>query len=248
MGENTGNFGFLEGHSPQLAKLGRLAERYFSDDPPTALVKLRQFAEITAREVAARQALLTSSDQTFDDILRTLRARSILQREMADLFYHLKRVGNAAAHRDLGTPGDAFTALKIARAIGAWFHQTYANAPSFRLGPFVPPRAPVDASAALRNEIAALREAVAVSADAEAKARLKAQEAEEKQRELEGRAEAEARDRAFWQSYAEETETALRAAERALADTQARAQAAPAQQLEMLASAAARSAENIQID
>lgn len=33
----------------QLAKLGQLAERYFSDDPPTALLKLRQFAEIVAK-------------------------------------------------------------------------------------------------------------------------------------------------------------------------------------------------------
>ena len=248
MGENTGNFGFLEARSPQLAKLGRLAERYFSDDPPTALVKLRQFAEITAKEVAARHALLTNSGASFDDILRTLRARSILQREVADLFYHLKRAGNAAAHDDWGTASDALTGLKIARAIGAWFHQTYGNAASFRLGPFVPPTPPVDASAALRKEIAALQQAVAASADAEAKARLLTQEAEEKRRELEGRVEAEARDRAFWQSYAEETEAALRAAERALADTQAKAGAAPPQQLEMLAWTAAKSAENIQID
>jgi type I restriction enzyme R subunit len=54
MGESGGNFGFLEAQSPQLAKLGRLAERYFADDPTAALIKLRQFAEITAKEVAAR--------------------------------------------------------------------------------------------------------------------------------------------------------------------------------------------------
>jgi hypothetical protein len=48
-----GNFGFQKKESPQLAKLGRLAERYFFDDPPAALVKLRQFAEITARDEPA---------------------------------------------------------------------------------------------------------------------------------------------------------------------------------------------------
>ena len=41
MREGTGNFAFLSEQSPQLAKLGQLAERYFADDPPTALVKLR---------------------------------------------------------------------------------------------------------------------------------------------------------------------------------------------------------------
>jgi hypothetical protein len=101
MGQTTGNFTFLEAHSPQLAKLGRLAERYFSEDPPTSLVKLRQFAEITAREVAARQALLDNPQASFDDILRVLRTRSILQREVAELFYHLKRI-RAAVLESLG--------------------------------------------------------------------------------------------------------------------------------------------------
>src|SRR5580692_9035293 len=168
MGENSGNFEFLEVRSPQLAKLGRLAERYFSEDPPTALVKLRQFAEITANEVAARHALLSNGGDTFDDVLRTLRSRSILHSGIAELFYHLKRAGNAAAHEDQGTASDALTALKIARSVGAWFHQTYGDAPSFRLGPFVPPTTPADADSALRQELVTLRQAVTASADAEA--------------------------------------------------------------------------------
>jgi type I restriction enzyme R subunit len=74
-----------------LAKLGRLAERYFPEDPPTSLVKLRQFAEMAAREAAARQALLPNAQTSFDDILRVLRARSVLQRKVAELFYRLQR-------------------------------------------------------------------------------------------------------------------------------------------------------------
>ena len=65
-GADTGNFSRLEAHSLQLAKLGRLAERYFAVNPPTALVKLHQFAEITAKEVAARQALLPDGRASFD--------------------------------------------------------------------------------------------------------------------------------------------------------------------------------------
>jgi type I restriction enzyme, R subunit len=37
----TENFGFLGDHDPDLVKIGALAERYFRDDPPTALIKLR---------------------------------------------------------------------------------------------------------------------------------------------------------------------------------------------------------------
>jgi len=34
MGDKSGNFAFLTAHSPQLTKLGKLAERYFSAAPP----------------------------------------------------------------------------------------------------------------------------------------------------------------------------------------------------------------------
>lgn len=68
----TSNFAFLAVRSPKLARLGALAERYFADDAPASLVKLRQLAEFIAKDVAARQAALPSYDVSFDDVLRTL--------------------------------------------------------------------------------------------------------------------------------------------------------------------------------
>lgn len=248
MGGDAGNFSFLEEHNPQLAKLGRLAERYYFDDPPGALVKLRQFAEIAAKEVAARQALLADARTNFDDVLQSLRARTVLPRDVADLFYHLKRAGNAAVHEHRGTASEALAGLKMARSIGVWFHQSYGGAPSFRAGPFVPPVTPSDASKVLREEIDRLQRAVAASADAEAKARLAAQAAEAARADLEGRAEAEARDRAFWESYAAEAEASLKRAERSLAGTQSTASAQPPEQLQLLSKLATESAEKIEID
>src|SRR5690606_27447987 len=98
MGAGVSNFDFLAVHDPGLARLGALAERYFHDDAPGALIKLRQLAEFLAKDIAARHALLPSSAASFDDALRALKLRSVLPRDVADLFYHLKRVGNAAAH------------------------------------------------------------------------------------------------------------------------------------------------------
>src|SRR5919202_4108631 len=40
----TSNFAHLQEHDEQLLRLGMLAERYFPDDPNTALLKLRQLA------------------------------------------------------------------------------------------------------------------------------------------------------------------------------------------------------------
>src|SRR6185437_1971024 len=94
------NFSFLGVQDERLARLGALAERYFFDDSPSALIKLRQLGEFLAKDVAARHGLLPLDSVGFDEVLRTLRLKSILPREVADLFFHLKRLGNAAAHED----------------------------------------------------------------------------------------------------------------------------------------------------
>jgi type I restriction enzyme R subunit len=237
MGVPTSNFSFLAEHSQQLAGLGALAERYFAEDPPGALIKLRQLGEFLAKEVAASHGLLPTGGASFDDVLRTLKVRAILPREISEFLYLLKRFGNAAAHENAGTAGDALNALKIARDTAIWFHQTYGNAPGFKAGPFVPPAPPADPTAELRAEIERLKMAVAASSNQEAKARLLEQQAAEKDSE-----------RAFWQDYATEVEASLNAVEAELAATQAAAQAAPPQQLDLLADLGARNAQAIELD
>jgi type I restriction enzyme, R subunit len=50
----SSNFDFLTNQDERLARLGALAERYFFDDAPSALIKLRQLGEFIAKDVAAR--------------------------------------------------------------------------------------------------------------------------------------------------------------------------------------------------
>ncbi len=244
----SSNFNFLEAHDAQFARLGLLAERYFHDDAPAALIKLRQLAEYLAKDVAARHALLPAVNVTFDDALRAVKVRGVMPREVADLFYHLKKVGNAAAHENAGTPGEVLTALKVARSAAIWFHRTYGNAPTFTPGPFVPPAPPVDATAALQEEVHKLRQQIRASADAEAKAKLARQEAEAERLAALHLVEEREQEKAFWEQYAAETEAGLHAAEAALKDAQRAAEAAPAQQLDLLAEFAARQAGNIELD
>jgi type I restriction enzyme R subunit len=94
----SSNFSFLAAQDEQLARLGALAERYFFDDAPSTLIKLRQLVEFITKDVAARHGLLPSESVTLDEVLRTLKLKAVLPREIADLFFHLKRVGNAAVH------------------------------------------------------------------------------------------------------------------------------------------------------
>jgi type I restriction enzyme R subunit len=53
----TSNFAFLSAQEAQLAQLGVLAERYFREYPGTPVIKLRQFAELLSKTIAARHAL-----------------------------------------------------------------------------------------------------------------------------------------------------------------------------------------------
>ncbi|WP_404562575.1 DUF4145 domain-containing protein [Bradyrhizobium elkanii] len=231
-----------------MARLGALAERYFFDDAPSTLIKLRQLAEFLAKEVAARHGLLPASNVSFDEVLRTLRLQAILPREIADLLFNLKRLGNEAVHEDVGTPANALFALKIARSAAIWFHQSYGGKPDFKAGPFVPPRPPLDANAALRADLEELRKQVNASSDETAKARLKLQDAEEARLKALSEAEAHKQDKEFWESYAAETEAGLRKTEAALKAAQAAAQAAPPQQLDLLAQLANRQAQQVELD
>ena len=123
------------------------AERYFPDDPSTALLKLRQYAEVMAKLVAAKIATYAGPEETLSEILRRLKADRILPPPAADLFHRLKTLGNRAAHDLGGNHAEALQALKFARELGIWFHKSFANEPNFKSGAFVPPKPPADPSA-----------------------------------------------------------------------------------------------------
>ena len=57
------NFQFLTTYDRQFMRLAALAERYFRTDSNTSLIKLRQFGELLAQEIAARVGLFTSQDE-----------------------------------------------------------------------------------------------------------------------------------------------------------------------------------------
>lgn len=246
--EDVANFEFLREQDPRMLRLVALAQRYWRDDPPAALIKLRQFAELTAKDIAARHGQLPHSEATLDDVLRTLRLRDLMPREAAELFYHLKRVGNAAVHEDAGTASDVLAALKVARQAAIWYHRSYGGDPSFKAGPFVPPSVPCDPTPDLKAQIAALEQAVRASGDAEAQARLAAQEAEARRLDAEAAAERQEQEREFWETYAEETETSLRRAQADLSRLQADAAKTTPAQLSLLANAGVAAAERINID
>lgn len=224
---STSNFAFLGVYDKRLVTLGGLAERYFRDDPSTAIVKLRQFAELTAKIIAARHGAYRDERETFEETLRRLAYDRIIPREVADIFHALRKFGNVAVHEAKGSHDNALTALKFARSLGVWFHRTYGWQPNFNPGAFVPPPEPEDATAALQLEIETLRQKVADTEDAAAAARRKAEDHARARETVEERLRREAEERAAWEQLAQETEAEKSAIAGKLATLQAKAEATP---------------------
>jgi type I restriction enzyme R subunit len=223
----TSNFAFLKVQDAQLAQLGALAERYFRDDPGTAVFKLRQFAELLSKTVAAHNALYLGERETFEETLRRLSYERIIPKETADVFHALRMAGNKAAHETTGNHSDALLALKFARQLGIWFHRTYGKKPDFKPGPFVPPAEPVDATAPLREEIEALRRRVVESEDAAGRAKGEAEDHARARESVEQRLAREAEERAIWEKLAAESESRTVEIAARLAALQTSAEQAP---------------------
>jgi type I restriction enzyme R subunit len=153
------NFAHLRGYDEQLFRLGVLAERYFPEDPNTALIKLRQLGERLAQQVASRFGVFTSIEELQLALLRRLELEGLIEREVAGLFHDLRRNGNAATHGLQGDHTSALSTLKIAWQLGVWFHRSFGDQ-EFRSGPFRPPQPPVDEGEDLKQELVRLQAAL----------------------------------------------------------------------------------------
>ena len=192
------NFAFLGVHDAQLVKIGTLAERYFQDDPVTCLIKLRQFGELLAQLVAANVGLYTDPDESQLDLLNRLQSQNLLPGDVRNLFHQLRKSGNNAVHNNQGSHGLALHHIRYARQLGIWFHRTFSNDSSFKLGAFIPPSTPQHETEALKKELARLRqEAEASRTQAELAEAIALEETELRQlaEELLEEAEAELKQR-----------------------------------------------------
>jgi type I restriction enzyme R subunit len=242
------NFSHLADVDRQLVRLGELAGRLFHIDPPSCIGKTRLFAELLAKEVAARAGQLFDAQTTFEELLRRLRDDGLLPRDVSELFHYIRRVGNVAIHENVGTPGDALTALKAAWQLGIWFRRAFLGEPKFRSGPFQPPQPPVDATVELRDEIEKLRKAVRDGETAAERSRREASEAELARASAEERAAREAEDRKAAEDLLDEVEAARRQSERRLAELQIAAAQTPAADLMLFRTTAETAASAVVLD
>jgi len=137
------NFEFLQEHDPVFCQLGSAAERAFSGDPNTTLIKLRQLAEALAQDLAARSGIQFDETTKQADLLFKLNREIRLDPTIRDLFHTLRIEGNRATHQFETQHKDAMNGLRIARELAIWFHQSFSKQGiNFKAGPFLPPQDP----------------------------------------------------------------------------------------------------------
>ena len=113
------NFAHLASLQADLAQLGGRAERFFAEDPNTCLLKLRQFAELMAQQVAARAGLYIPDEDSQITLLNRLRQQGWLPRDVADLFHWIRKAGNEANHELHGTGSPPLSRTLTRRPIEA---------------------------------------------------------------------------------------------------------------------------------
>lgn len=148
-GSSKSNFDFLQEHELIFFQLASAAERAFSSDPNTTLIKLRQLGEALAQHLASLTGISFDEQTTQADLLYRLNRELSLEPVIRELFHTLRIEGNKANHQFRTKHKEALDGLKIARSLAIWFHQSFGSAgTNFKPGPFVPP---ADPSAQLRQ-------------------------------------------------------------------------------------------------
>lgn len=243
------NFDHLKEISPELHRLGTLAERFFAEDANTSLIKSRQFGEYMVKEIAALSgAYDPAARDTTHDLIRRLATQQVLPREVADIFHAVRKSGNEATHSLGGSPREALAALKFCRALGVWYRRAYGRDPNFSPGPFVPPRSSAETDQATQAELAALRAQVLEAEARLAEAHATADELAKARTAAEELARQTAADSAVWEQTAVEMEANHAALARKLAEMQKAAETQPQQLLLEFKQAGLQAAARLELD
>ena len=224
------NFNHLELFDIQLVRLGSLAERYFAEDPVTALIKLRQFGEHLAQLAAANLGIYEEG-LTQAELLRKLKQDTILNKQLSDAFQFLRLKGNAATHEHQGNHQEALSALKIAHQLGIWFQRTFGRDKGFSTGVFVPPQNNEALSTDLQKELDTLRQELKNSLSEAEGLKLEADSKKQALLSAQDQIEQATQDRLLWEQLALEAEQAKHVLEEELKTLQQNAENAPKDQL-----------------
>src|SRR3954471_14642548 len=135
----SANFEMLRGKWPELAALGGFAEAYAYQDPASALVKLRLFAEDLVKDIYRDLRLPKPEHATFVDLLTNQSFAAITPKVVLDKLHALRIHGNKAAHGEPATPRNALWLLQEAFDLGRWLFIQYGKGDAKSIPTFAQP-------------------------------------------------------------------------------------------------------------
>ncbi len=145
------NFEMLRTNWPELASLGGFAEHYVHSDAPSALIKLRTYAEQMVAGIYQSHDLPLPYQNNLFDLLTEESFKQSVPKVVLDKLHQIRLDGNKAAH---GQGADSRTALLCLReswSLGCWYVVTYGHGKADELPPYQEP-CPEDIKAKLKKE------------------------------------------------------------------------------------------------
>ena len=122
------NFEFLHDKWPDLSGLGGFAEQYANPDPPSALVKLRAFAESMSHYIYQELDLSKPDFQpSLYELLKDEAFQNSIPSAVADKLHALRINGNKAAHGHTPSSEDAHWLLRETFDLAKWLFITFGD-------------------------------------------------------------------------------------------------------------------------
>lgn len=206
MSDIQSNFSFLVEYDEQLVLFGMRAEHYFSSDPNTSMLKIRQFIELLAQLTAIHTSCAIQESMTLFEVLKMLQDEGIINSDIARLFHKVRLAGNDANHVFADEHYEALTALKRARQLAIWFHRAFGPDSTFNPGPFLPPSNPEESTELLEQQLDELRAEYEQAKGEVEQAQLSAEALRRQQEILEREAERLLEEQELLEEIAEEEE------------------------------------------
>lgn len=147
------NFSFLEKADACLYAQAVNAEKFCLNEPVYALSRLRLFAELLARNLAARFNVAFDERTTQNELLRELKYQNIIDARVSMLFHNIKNAGNLAVHEGKGGVVDALTCLRYAHLLAVYYYRIFYDR-TFRAEPFFNPSPPDKIEEKLQKQLA----------------------------------------------------------------------------------------------
>tara|TARA_R110000787_G_scaffold38044_1_gene96124 strand:+ start:1680 stop:4544 length:2865 start_codon:yes stop_codon:yes gene_type:complete len=121
------NFEPIRNNWPELYKHASLAEKYVHEDPATATIKLRCFAEALVGLIYRELELPSESGDGLFEMLKSEHFESVVESLIRQKLHAIRCYGNKAAHGNEVSVEQAIQLLKEAYFLSRWIFSTYSK-------------------------------------------------------------------------------------------------------------------------